>query len=548
MSTAFIIHIFTYIAFLAFATTRLMSYLHALQQDDYDNTRLSRWIIMNKVYDTRVSLFLLLLLVMSVVVRLPELYSNILIFLGFSLAAYLEKDPRRDAKKPFVLTQRAKRILGISVLYAALAGAVTFVFPYVFLWIITVQLLPALLLMGNASLRPHEAAVQKRLAAEARAKLDEYKPIVIGITGSYGKTSIKHILGHILKHSAPTLVTPGSTNTIMGTTRIIREQLQPNHRYLLAEMGAYGPGSIAALCALTPPDFGIISAIGHAHYERFKTLDTVAHAKYELAQAVLEKNGTVIVHEKTLKFHYTREMRARAMDHFIVCGEPMRPGKAPKNEQEYSYLAPDDLHILKVDQTPKGLCVDLSWKGEKYTLRAPLYGIHHGHNMALCFACAMSLGMEAKDIKTALATTPQIKHRLEVKAQVDGTFIIDDAFNSNPPGFRAAVHVMSVLAEHHKGRAILVTPGIVELGAAHDEVHKTLGTLAAEACDIVIAVSPSRIPTFIEGYNMHGRGKMLYQFDTFKEAERWLIEHKKPGDVILLENDLPDIYERVLRI
>ena len=165
----------------------------------------------------------------------------------------------------------------------------------------------------------------------------------------------------------------------------------------------------------------------------------------------------------------------------------------------------------------------------------------------------MSLGMEAKDIKTALASTTQIRHRLEVKQQNDGTIIIDDAFNSNPLGFRSALHVLGVLArdkdsDTQKGRAILVTPGIVELGAAHDEVHKTLGELASKICDIVVVVNPERIPTFIEGLRAKNSGQIIKEFDTFEQAQEWLFKNKQNTDVILLENDLPDIYERVLKI
>ena len=108
---------------------------------------------------------------------------------------------------------------------------------------------------------------------------------------------------------------------------------------------------------------------------------------------------------------------------------------------------------------------------------------------------------------------------------------------------------MRVLADHAKGRGILVTPGIVELGEAHDEVHRTLGQLAAEVCDIVIVVSPNRIPTFLEGFKANNSsGKTIQQFETFASAEKWLIENKRANDIILLENDLPDIYERVLKI
>ncbi len=547
MSPYLAIQFFTLITFLAFAGRRIMSYLHALQQDDYDNKRLISWIVQHRVFDRRITSFLLLIMGIGLFTATSPILLNVLIFLVFALGIYIEKDPRKASKKAFVLTQRARRIFIIALIYTAFCALVAFYCAQPVIWIIAVQLLPLWLVLGNATLAPYEAAVQKTFYDEARAKLDEINPTIIAITGSYGKTSVKHILGHILKTSAPTLMTPGSVNTLMGITRIIREQLQPNHTYFISEMGAYGPGSITALCALTPPNYGIIASIGHAHYERFKTLDTVVQAKYELAQSVLSGGGTMIVHEKTLKFQYSRDIRNQNMDHFIVCGEPMQ-SDAPKNEQEFSYLSPDDLKIMSVKQTPKGLCIIIEWKDEKHTLRAPLYGIHHGHNIALAFACAMRLGMNAKDIKTALATTPQIKHRLEVKQQIDGSIIIDDAFNSNPPGFRAAMHVMRVLADDREGRAILVTPGIVELGSAHDEVHRTLGTLAAEVCDIVLLVSPSRIPTFIEGYNSGGNGKTLQQFETFSAAQKWLIENKRSNDVILLENDLPDIYERVLKI
>ena len=542
----------TFIAVLAFAGKRLMNYLHALQQDDYDNGRLFRWIVQHKVFDSRVSQFLIVMSGIALFTTFSPSILNICIFFAFVLAAYFEKDPRKESKKPLVLTKRAQRILIMAFLYVALCAAAAFTVPFPAIWIVVVQFIPLMLIFGNASLAPYEAAVQKKFYNEARAKLDDVRPTIIGITGSYGKTSVKHILGHILKNSAPTLMTPGSVNTLMGITRIIREQLQPHHKYFIVEMGAYGPGSIARLCALTPPDIGIITSIGHAHYERFKSLETVVQAKYELAESALAQNGTVIVHEKTLKFEHSRAIRHRAMDHFIACGEPMNT-KNPKTEQEFSYLTPDDLQIRSIEQTPKGLCVKIRWREEKYTLRAPLYGTHHGHNIALAFACAMTLGMEAKDIKTALASTPQIRHRLEVKQQSDGTIIIDDAFNSNPPGFRSALHVLRVLAEDQggedeKGRAILVTPGIVELGAAHYDVHHTLGALAAEICDIVIVVYPERIPSFIEGFNTKNRGKMLKQFDTFEQAQEWIFENKKNTDVILLENDLPDIYERVLKV
>src|SRR5206468_4274303 len=141
----------------------------------------------------------------------------------------------------------------------------------------------------------------------AHSKLQRLNPVVIGVTGSYGKTSVKHILGHVLETAGPTLITPGSVNTAMGIARVIRERLAPHHRYFVVEMGAYGIGSISRLCALTPPKIGIISAIGKAHYERFRSLEAVARAKFELAEAVRDNAGTIIIAADTMEFAWPRQ-------------------------------------------------------------------------------------------------------------------------------------------------------------------------------------------------------------------------------------------------
>jgi len=530
-----VIELFIFLAFLAFAAKRLMTYLHALQQDDYDNIRLLRWIIEHQVFDKKLSAALLLCGLLSFSTLVPFFMLSFLLFFAFGAIAYFEKDPRKISKKKLVLTTRAKRILFLALGIAGFMGLGSFAMSSLFYWIILVQLIPTFLILANLLLYPYEKAVQKKFYDEAHKKLQNINPTVIGVTGSFGKTSVKHILGHILKNTAPTLVTPGSINTLMGITRIIREQLEPNCKYFVVEMGAYGPGSIEKLCKLTPPDSGIITAIGHAHYERFKTLETVAHAKYELAQAVLQKRGTVIVNEKTLDFAFTGALYENHQESFIVCGGP--------DVRDSSVLTQQDVEIKLIEQIKDGLIVSLDWKGKNYILEAPLYGLHHGHNIALSFAAAVSLGLSPEDIEIALKTTPQIQHRLEVKKQPDGGALIDDAFNSNPDGFRAALDLMPILKD--TGRSILITPGMVELGPAHDEAHLKLGAKAAEKCDIVIIVNPERIPTFASGFLSKETGKPLLKFATFKEAEDWLIKNRQDGDVVLLENDLPDLYEQV---
>ena len=146
-----------------------------------------------------------------------------------------------------------------------------------------------------------------------------------------------------------------------------------------------------------------------------------------------------------------------------------------------------------------------------------------------------------------MKSVPQIKHRLEVKPQGGETILIDDAYNSNPEGFRAALDLLPVLRGEN-GRSILVTPGIVELGEAHESVHHELGAHAAKTCDVVLVVNAARISSFISGFKEAGTGNPILPFDTFAEADNWLMLNRKAGDVVLLENDLPDLYEGVPKL
>ena len=533
-----------FLAFIGFAGKRGLTYMHVYQQEEYDTPRFLSWMLAHWVFDKRLSV--LILIAAGASLFISAFFVNFIIFLGFALTTYLEKDPRKNSKKKLVLTARAKRIFVPAYVLSVLAASWCFISAIPtpldpLFWLINVQLVPFMIMLVNMALSPVENATQQKFWDEANQKVLDLNPTVIGITGSFGKTSVKHILGHILKSQASTLITPGSVNTPMGIARIVREQLEPNHKFLIVEMGAYGPGSIERLCRLTPPNMGIISAIGHAHYERFKTLDAVAKTKYELAESVVGKGGQMIVHERTMRFEYARNLREQYKKNFVVCGESPPATKAGKAEAHF--LEKGDLEIHKIIQTVHGLEVRFTWKGTIYNVEAPLYGIHHGHNIALAFAMAFELNISSKDIQTALQSVPQIEHRLEVRKQPGNLTVIDDAFNSNPLGFQSALNLLSTLGQ--SGRKILITPGMVELGKIHDEAHKKIGRSAGEVCDVVIVVQPKRIPTFIEGVKETGANKKIMDVESFAEAQKWIVENKQDGDVVLLENDLPDLYENV---
>lgn len=517
------------IAALCFCYRRMLRYLHMFQQDDYNARRFLQWLWQTRSFDRRVSVAFVIVALLGW--NLPPVAKLLITAALFVIAAWREPDPRKAGKKKLIMTRRATRILIVSMALEIVMMTAAWRWQPL-LGVVVVQFVPLALALGNILLRPFEAHIQARFRREATERLQQVKPKIIGITGSFGKTSVKHILGHILEVNAPTLYTPGSVNTLMGIARIIREKLQDNCRFFIVEMGAYGVGSIARLCAFTPPDLGVITAIGEAHYERFKSLDGVAHAKFELAENVWRhENGRLVVHEQALAQPYAeaevRRHRARA----IVCGAG----------------ATNDACVQAIDTTANGLGVTLVWRGATYRLQVPLFGKHHADNVALAFAAAAELGIAPDKIVHALRTVPQIKHRLEVRAD-GGRLLIDDAFNSNPRGFREAVEVMAVLAASRQGRAILVTPGLVELGERHAAVHRELGVHAARHSDVMIVIASDRIPSFIEACRETAPEKMLVLVPSMTAALAWVKDNARDNDVVLLENDLPDLYEARLRL
>jgi UDP-N-acetylmuramoyl-tripeptide--D-alanyl-D-alanine ligase len=338
-----------------FAFRRSLTYLHIFQQEEYDGPRFLRWLAASRSFDRKLSLALLLIgaIALGLGGAVPPPLFSLAAAACLGVAAWREADPRQASKKKLVLTARARRILVGGMALAVLAAIACAAAPQVAVWVLFVQFVPLALVLANLLLLPLERRVQARYWREAHVKLASLRPTVIGVTGSFGKTSVKHILGHILDMAGPTLITPGSVNTPMGISRIIRERLDRQHRYFVVEMGAYGPGSIARLCRLAPPDLGVITAIGMAHYERFKSLDVVAETKLELAEAVIARQGAVIIAEQALETEIARAFAARHPDAFILCG---KDAAAP-------------VRLVAVKQDRDGIVVDLVWQGTPYTLR-----------------------------------------------------------------------------------------------------------------------------------------------------------------------------------
>ncbi len=530
----------------AFAGLRLAALLLFFQQEEYDGRRFLRWVRKADARDRWTSLAAAIGLVLGFS---PQEWAQEM-GLGVVALGLVEGLRRsllvlRRAKKPLKLTARARRILGLAFLVAIVGlgglGLAAFFLsplapvPAVMAGVMTAilaQAAPWLLVAANVLLMPLERRIQRRYRAEAVAKLATVDPVVLGITGSFGKTSTKHILGHLLDGLGPTLITPGSVNTEMGIVRIIRERLDPRHRFFVVEMGAYGEGSIANLCRLTPPRLGILTAVGEAHYERFRTLETVARAKMELAQAVWAAGGALVaVIDGIADPALRQDLLARR-----------QPGRVVRVGSDEDC----DWRLLARQEEEDGLVVDLRTPaGERMRWRLPLHGRHQAWNLLAAAAAAHELGMPPAAIAGALASLRPVAHRLAVTRSAAGVTVIDDAYNSNPEGFRSALDLLDRLGRTHEGRRILLTPGMVELGARHEEAHRTLGSYAAGRVDVALLVRPGRFPSFEEGLRA-GAGERMPQIHHFArqaEAETWLKLHARAGDVVLIENNLPDLHE-----
>ncbi len=523
-----------------YTTLRLRTYMQPFQQEEYDGSRLLKWWMEKRAFDRYATLGLFIAIPFGFIQPQAPLLTAVLWFI---YRGRKEPNPTVTGKKTLNLTSRATQIWYLAAAMAAAAAGLiallpTFMpaLPYaamvqVALAIVLVQTLPLALIKANILLTPLRALQNRKYLREAKAILTNLKPTTVGITGSFGKTSTKYILNHILSGQAPTLATPGSINTPLGIARVVREQLQPHHQYFLAEMGAYGPGSIAGLCELAPPAIACITAVGQAHYERFKSLETVARAKFEIAEATLANGGICVLNADAIPDAlWQPRVQAAPQSYRLVTARK-------------EILRASDYYIESITQTSAGLSLTISCNGTATAFTAPVHGMVQAGNLAVAFALAHQLGLAPKAIAAAMATVKPAPYRLNVH-QAGGQTILDDSYNANPAGFATALETLTLIA--HAGpthrRRVLVTPGMVELGAAHDAEHARLGQLAAQHADTILAIGPARIPTFIQSVSQTG-GPELHTFPSLAAARNWIQSNALTDDVILIANDLPDRYE-----
>ncbi len=507
--------IFRLAAAIAFAFS-LVSHTHMFQLEGYHRDAFGRWLSDNAgVVCARIT-FALVSLVISFFGG-AALYASA-VFMLLTAYAFI---PRTKAKKPLVYTARVKRMLFTAALIYIILGVLfSFTRFEAAFESLFVMLSFAILVAADIVNSPVEKAVKQGYINDAKKKLSARNDlIVVGITGSYGKTSTKNFLCKLLEPEYNVLITPASYNTPMGVVKTVREMLKPSHEIFICEMGAKYKGDIKELCDIAKPKYGIITAIGPQHLESFGTVENITDTKFELADAIPPDGRIYLNYDNAY-------IRSKDTGKQVVSyGTDFADADCKAN-------------ITKISD--KGTEFEISYKGKTYNFTTKLLGKHNVQNLAGCICFALDFGVDPDDVAIAVRRLEPVTHRLQMLDAGNGITIIDDAFNANPTGTHAALEVMSVL----DGVKIIVTPGMIELGNRQSELNFKFGEECAAVCDYIFLVGKRIADDVYDGAKKAGFDETrLLRFDTVTaavDAARAVVsdQHK----YILLENDLPDNY------
>ncbi|MCL1831348.1 MAG: UDP-N-acetylmuramoyl-tripeptide--D-alanyl-D-alanine ligase [Oscillospiraceae bacterium] len=427
------------------------------------------------------------------------------------------------AKKPLVYTPRVIRMCVTTWLF--FTGALFFIYYLLDyrVMLALILLAPLLPIIANTINMPIEKANNARYIKDAKRIIDSMPNLVtIGVTGSYGKTSTKYYLHKLLSAKYNTLMTPESFNTTMGVVKTVRGQLKPTHEFFICEMGMMWKGDIAELCDIVKPAHAMITSIGAQHLETMKSLDNIIEEKFSITDTI-GSDGNVYLNvdnENVAK-------RAKTLKDKTIVTYGAKSG---------AYRATD---------------ITLSDKGTTFTLHTPdgekaefttlLIGTHNVQNIVGAIAVARTLGVSLQEMLLPVKRLECAPHRLQIIKRDDMT-IIDDSFNSNPAGAKAALDALKLIGDANGMCKILITPGMVALGEKSQELNAAFGNQAAESCDYAVLVGERQAPPIREGLLQAGFDKdKIHIADSFNNGMKFATElQSKSKKIILIENDLPD--------
>ncbi len=456
-------------------------------------------------------------------------YVGLIFYFAFMLIFILNmfKVPQ---KTPLKLTKRMWRLIVLYFIlmlifsFLLLYFAIDFTYYFKFASITgTVLLIPLFVPFANILIRPLENLVKYHYKRKSQKKLQSLKDLtIIGITGSYAKTSTKNFLNQILSTTFQTYASPSSFNTPMGLSKVILNELKPTDQIFIAEMGAIRKGDIKEICDFVKPNIAILTAIGDQHLTTFKTKENIKNTKFELIES-LSPDGKA----------YFNNNSSDVNDLFNRC-KLSQKYRIALNDKTLDYTAYD------ISSNEDGLKFTLKLKDEMVECKTKILGEHNIENILVASAVAYDLGVTSKKIVQAIGKLEPAAHRLELSKAENGVLIIDDSFNANIIGTKCALKTLSYFENRRK---VIVTPGLVDLGDLEAEANEQFGKDIAKVCDIAIVVNKNNAEALKSGLlSQNFPQENLYMVETLADATKIFETLLRRGDVVLLENDLPDNY------
>lgn len=449
------------------------------------NYKLSRVIFKHHKWQWHLTFFISPIVLFFII---PSPYFDIYFFVLYFVSFILWN---RKLDRSLVLTSRVKRFL--TILLITIFVQISLCLDDDFCSKVTLFLtLIVTLILSNII----EKILFLLFKSRAKKRLLENKDLkIVAITASYGKTSIKNFLHHVLKNHFKTYKTPRSVNTIVGLVLDVNRDLPKDTQIYIAEAGARVKGDIKTIANFLEPQIAVVGSVGEQHIEYFKTLENIKNTKKELLlsprlqKAFVHSSANVVTSEKIEEF-------------------------------------PNNLHIVKSNLD--GLWFDMELNGKVEHFYAPILGSFNAINLAAVVLVATHLGMSVLEINEALTTLPQVEHRLQ-KIEANGKIIIDDSFNGNLEGMLEAINISS----NYNGRKVIITPGLVE---STDSANILLAKEIDKVFDFVIITGT--LNANILKANINEDKVFVLKDKTMLETT--LARTTKSGDLILFANDAPN--------
>ncbi len=515
------LHIFS-VVWLVYLWATMRYSVQMFQQNSYRTERYNRWLLQSGEWHSHMNIVALL----SAAIFLFTDHIALLVLFGVWMLVIAIAEFSIKYKIELVYTMRVKRLMATRIVLTATIVALTHLFCVEYTLVVMMLLtVDYWTILANLINRPMEAAITRWYYNDAKRMLRSMPHLkIIGITGSFGKTSTKHFLYRVLSEKYNVLMTPGNFNTTLGVVRTIREHLKPHHEVFIVEMGAKQRGDIKQICDLVNPQYGIITSVGEMHLETFGSIENVAHTKFELIEALAHDGYGVVNIDSEAAYNHIKSSGLKVASYGIENLE------ADYRAVNIEYLPNETKFDVR--------CKDITHEG----FATHILGRGNILNILGALAIADRLGVSCDAQRRAVRQIEQIEHRLSLRRN-GGVTILDDAYNSNPTGARMALEVLASFVT--TGRRYVVTPGFVEMGAKQFDNNRVFGyDISQIRPDRVFVVNEVNRKAITDGLLAGGYPEVQIScVASFAEAMSELQPQLKSGDVVLYENDLPDSFK-----